>query len=170
MAAIFQTTFSIAFSWIKMYEFWIRFHWNSFLSVKLMIFQHLFRYWLGADQATSHYLNQWWLAYWRMYASLGLNELKFPAVKVTPSIVGVIGRFSHMITTISLSQVLTNTSRRLTHYMLNLIKETFIFYLFSTLRWCNCLKSFHVKTRYCLSYIIDTKAADALARLQYLHC
>ena len=30
----------------------------------------------GADQATSHYLNQWWLVYWRIYASLGLNELK----------------------------------------------------------------------------------------------
>ena len=28
-----------------------------------------------ADQATSHYLNQWWSIYWRIYASLGLNEL-----------------------------------------------------------------------------------------------
>ena len=28
-----------------------------------------------ASQATSHYLNQWWLIYWRIYASLGLNEL-----------------------------------------------------------------------------------------------
>ena len=28
-----------------------------------------------ADQATSHYLNQWWLIHWRIYASLGLNEL-----------------------------------------------------------------------------------------------
>ena len=28
-----------------------------------------------ADQATSHYLNQWWLVYWRIHASLGLNEL-----------------------------------------------------------------------------------------------
>ena len=27
------------------------------------------------DQATSHYLNQWWLDYRRKYASLGLNEL-----------------------------------------------------------------------------------------------
>ena len=35
----------------------------------------LFSWWLGADQATSHYLNQWWLVYWRIYASLGLNEL-----------------------------------------------------------------------------------------------
>ena len=32
--------------------------------------------WLGADQATSHYLNQWWFIYWRIYASLGLNELR----------------------------------------------------------------------------------------------
>ena len=26
-------------------------------------------------QATSHYLKQWWLIYWRIYAPLGLNEL-----------------------------------------------------------------------------------------------
>ena len=31
---------------------------------------------LTADQATSHYLNQWWLYYRRIYASLGLNESK----------------------------------------------------------------------------------------------
>ena len=47
MAAIFQMTFSIGFSWMKMY-----------------------------DQATSHYLNQWGLDYQRIYASLGLNELR----------------------------------------------------------------------------------------------
>ena len=28
------------------------------------------------DQATSHYLNRWWLGYRRIYASLGLNELR----------------------------------------------------------------------------------------------
>ena len=27
------------------------------------------------DQAISHYLNQWWLIYWRIYASLLLSEL-----------------------------------------------------------------------------------------------
>ena len=43
--------------------------------VQLTIFQHWFRYWLGASQVTSHYLNQWWLVYWRKYASLGFNEL-----------------------------------------------------------------------------------------------
>ena len=75
MAAIFQTTFSNAFSWMKMFEFRLKFHWSLFLWFQLTIFQHWFRYWLGAVQATSHYLNQWWLIYWRIYASLGLNEL-----------------------------------------------------------------------------------------------
>ena len=52
-----------------------KFHWSLFISVQLTIFQHWFRWWLGADQATSHYLNQWWLDYRRIYASLGLNEI-----------------------------------------------------------------------------------------------
>ena len=30
---------------------------------------------IPADQATSHYLNQWWLVHWCIYASLGLNQL-----------------------------------------------------------------------------------------------
>ena len=81
MAAIFQTTFSNAFSWMKMFKFRLRFHWRLFPRVQLTIFQHWFRKWLGAGQATSHYLNQWWLDYWRMYASLGLNELiKRPSI------------------------------------------------------------------------------------------
>ena len=60
MANIFQMTFANAFSSMKMYEFWLGFHWRMFLRIQLTIFQHLFRKWLGADQATSHYLNQWW--------------------------------------------------------------------------------------------------------------
>ena len=75
MAAILQTTFSNAVSWMKVYEFRLIFHWGLFLRFKLTIFQYWFRKWLGADQTTSHYLNQWWLVYWRIYASLGLNEL-----------------------------------------------------------------------------------------------
>ena len=43
MAAISQTTFSSAFSWMKIYEFWFKFHWNFFLRVQLTIFQHCFR-------------------------------------------------------------------------------------------------------------------------------
>ena len=76
IATIFQMTFSNAFSWMKMHQFWLRFQWSLFLGVQLTIFQHWFRKWLGAAQATSHCLNQWCLIYWRIYASLGLNELK----------------------------------------------------------------------------------------------
>ena len=81
MVTNFLTTFSNAFPWMKMHKFRLRFHWGLFLRVQLTISQHWLRKWLGADQATSHYLNQWWLVYWRIYASLGLNELKIPARK-----------------------------------------------------------------------------------------
>ena len=76
MAAIFQKTFSNTFSWMKIYEFQLRFHWSLFLRVKLTIFKHWFRLWLGADQATSHHLNQWRSLYWCIYVSLGLNDLR----------------------------------------------------------------------------------------------
>ena len=33
MAAISQTTFSSAFSWMKMFDFWRKFHWTLFLKV-----------------------------------------------------------------------------------------------------------------------------------------
>ena len=76
MAPISQPTFLNAFSWMKMYEFLFKFHWGLFLRVRITIFQYWFRQWLDVDQAISHYLNQWWYVYWRIYASLGLNELK----------------------------------------------------------------------------------------------
>ena len=43
MAAISQTIFSNAFSWMKTSEFQIMFHWNVFLMVKLTICHHGFR-------------------------------------------------------------------------------------------------------------------------------
>ena len=44
---------------MKMREFWLKFHWSLFLWVWLTIGEHWFRYWLCAEQATSHYLNRW---------------------------------------------------------------------------------------------------------------
>ena len=41
MAAIFQTTFSNAFSWMKTYKFRLRFHWSLFPRVQLNIFPTL---------------------------------------------------------------------------------------------------------------------------------
>ena len=41
--AISQTTSSSAFSWIKIFEFRLKFQWSLFLRVQLTIFQHWFR-------------------------------------------------------------------------------------------------------------------------------
>ena len=65
----------------EMNKFRQGFYWSLFLRFELKIFQHWFRLWLGADQATSHYLNQSWLVYWRIYALLGLNELILACVE-----------------------------------------------------------------------------------------
>ena len=43
MAIISQTIFSNAFPWMKMYQFWLQFHWSLFLRVQLTIFHHWFR-------------------------------------------------------------------------------------------------------------------------------
>ena len=43
MAAIFQTTFSDAFSSMKMNDIGLKFHWNLFLRFQLTKFQHWFR-------------------------------------------------------------------------------------------------------------------------------
>ena len=76
MAAISQTAFSNAFTLTKIFECLSKLHLSLFLSVQLTIFQHWFRWWLGADQTTSHHLNQWWSVHWRIYSvSLGFNEL-----------------------------------------------------------------------------------------------
>ena len=41
--ALSQTTFSNAFSWMKMLEYRLKFHWSLFLGVQLTISQHWFR-------------------------------------------------------------------------------------------------------------------------------
>ena len=61
MVTISQTTFSNTFSWMKMYEFRLRFHWILFLRVQSTIFQH----W----SSPSHHLTKWRLIYRRIYAS-----------------------------------------------------------------------------------------------------
>ena len=77
MVIISQTSFSNAFSWMKMCEFLFKFHRRLFLMLQWTIFQHWFRQWLGTNQATSHYVNKWWLIYWCIHVSLGLNELTY---------------------------------------------------------------------------------------------
>ena len=68
---IFRSTFENK----KLYKVRLKFHSSLFPRVQLTILQHWFRYWPGAYQETSHYLIQWWLDFWHMYASLGPDEL-----------------------------------------------------------------------------------------------
>ena len=71
MATISRTTFSNAFSWMKMYDFRLQFHCNLFSKVQLTTYQ-----------ATSHYLKQWCFDHRRIYAALGLNELTLTLTNV----------------------------------------------------------------------------------------
>ena len=45
VAAISQMTHSNALCRMKMFEFWLKFHWNMFLGVELTTIQHWFRCW-----------------------------------------------------------------------------------------------------------------------------
>ena len=73
----------------------IGFHRRLFPKIKFTIFQHLFRQWLGAGQATSHYLNQWWLVYWRIYSSPGLSDLRL--LYYYPRPIGTLFKYRDMI-------------------------------------------------------------------------
>ena len=59
MALILQTTFTNAFLCLKIDVLWLKVHWYLFPRVQSTISQHYFRLQLGAEHATSHYLNQW---------------------------------------------------------------------------------------------------------------
>ena len=60
MSASLQTTFSNAFSGLKLFEFRLKLHWRLSQRVTFTKCQHWFREWLDAKQATGQYLNQWW--------------------------------------------------------------------------------------------------------------
>ena len=51
--------------WILLH-FLFKFYRKLFPSAQLTIIQHWFRQWFGAEQGTSHYLNQWW-HWWMMH-------------------------------------------------------------------------------------------------------
>ena len=75
MAAISHTTFSNAFSWMKTYEFQLKFHWSLFPRV------HLTYSIIGSDNSLAPNRRQaiiWTndgLCFWCIFTSLGLGEL-----------------------------------------------------------------------------------------------
>ena len=75
MAAISQTTFSIVLNENVGILIRISLKFVLFLKVKLTIFSFCSDNGL-VDQVRSQYLNQWWLFYWQIYASLDFNDLR----------------------------------------------------------------------------------------------
>ena len=73
--AISQMIFSKAFSWIKCFIFWLKFHWSLFLRLQLTITQHWFKYLVP---------NRWQAIIWTnadpiyrcIYVALGGDELR----------------------------------------------------------------------------------------------
>ena len=74
MAAIFQMTFWNGFSWMKMYELRLKISLKFVPRGPINIIPVLVQ--IMACRLTDTKLNQWWSAYWRIYVSIGLNELK----------------------------------------------------------------------------------------------
>ena len=52
--------FQVHFLWTKLVIMWFAVHLSLFLGVQLTVSQHWLGWWLGADQAASHYLSQRW--------------------------------------------------------------------------------------------------------------
>ena len=53
VAAIWQTTFSNAYSWVKSFVFWLVFHWSLFLRVKLTILWDLYIFHTASNRKRS---------------------------------------------------------------------------------------------------------------------
>ena len=105
MATIFQTTFSNGFLWMKMHKFLSKFHWSLLLGVQLTIFLHWFRWWLGADQATSHYVKHWWprllthiCVTWPQWVDRGTHFTKCFGVIIFTKIIQSGHEFAHTMT------------------------------------------------------------------------
>ena len=68
--------FSKAFIQKETFVFWyIKNHWNLIRQAQLTISHHWLRWWVGAKQLPSHYLNQWWIIEWCIYMALSLDGL-----------------------------------------------------------------------------------------------
>ena len=75
MAAIFQTTFSNSFTWMKMHEFQIRFYWRLSQGSNWQNSSIGWDNGLAPNRRQAIIWTSDGRGYWRIYASLGLNEL-----------------------------------------------------------------------------------------------
>ena len=77
MATISQTIFSDAFSWMKIFVFWLKFHWSLFLRVQLTIAQHGLDNGLAPNRRQAVIWNNADPIHWCIFVALGEDELRF---------------------------------------------------------------------------------------------
>ena len=65
---------SDAFSWMKSFVLWLKFHWSLFLTVQLTITQYWFRYSLVPNRQQAVIWTNADLIHWHIYAALGGDE------------------------------------------------------------------------------------------------
>ena len=71
MATILQTTFSDAFSWMKSFVLWLKFHWSLFVRVQLTITQHCLDNGLAPNRPQAIILTNYDIIQWCIYVALG---------------------------------------------------------------------------------------------------
>ena len=76
MADIFQTTFLNGFSWMKKVGISNTIWWSLFPRVLLIMIQYWFKYFLAPIRRQAIILTNDGLGWWRIYASICLNELR----------------------------------------------------------------------------------------------
>ena len=105
MAPVLQTMFSNAFSSMKIFVFWLKFHWSLFIRVQLPITQHWFR---SPVQQQAIIETNKCLVYWCTYVSLRLNGLMVQKELLKDFATMAFTRFSlwHQWTRLSLVQVM----------------------------------------------------------------
>ena len=93
-ATILQTIFSDAFSWMKCFVFWLKFHCSLFPIVQLIIPQHWFRYGLASNRRHAIIWTNADPIHWRIYAALGGDELMIQSTCVCSAFkIGVISSY-----------------------------------------------------------------------------
>ena len=71
----FRRHFQMHFSWMQMFGFRLKCRWGLFLRFKLTIFQHWFSNGLAPTRRQPIVWTNVGIVYWRLYASLGPDEL-----------------------------------------------------------------------------------------------
>ena len=114
---------SNAFSWMKMFRFKSKIYLRLFPRVQSTMFKHLSDNGLAPTRRQAINLNQWWLNYWCIYASLGLSVLKHACIG-TSAAHGYANRYNG---TVYIYQIAEKIVKLPGKFLWNFVKEDTVF-------------------------------------------